>query len=531
MPRAIKTLEQESATISKNIVKQIALNFLKTTSFKEEVKYFLTDELEGGTKEVHNLFTKDDSKNIVTPYHNFAFITFTERYVEDAVNISRWQNKYITDVFSDPEHGITISPKYAVAIVEMTIKLRCRDLTKLKGYLNGFRLRHSLTNASINHTASYDYELPHEFIAFLLDAHGLKEGDFPDGEDLGTYLKRCFKTGIQKRSNINGESNEIIMVENQSNIIGQVTEEFFYNEKEANDGLFEVNIPYKFEYRKPLALSMVTPAYIRNSRIPLKYVKKWIPAKRSTIDAEDPLWNRSGFSLDKANQFYIGDGGSRVCEWDDWFPKVYYKETQTVSIIPAQVNPSDLKEIFDLNTIPEEYVPANVINYLSKYHVHQGLYKESLVVLELFEVGLEEKRIIIVFDENLILRSYEDLDPKKRYYLRISLLRDLARYNAKETKALLEAPEDIIELFKLYDPTVYLSSDKEHAEESLPVVLTNGRYTEYPSVLFTPAGGAITAHSFTCWLRKLKDTNLLFLRLNPYTGKSVGRFNIIARKG
>ena len=76
MPRAMKTLQQESATISKNIVKQIALDFLNRTGFKDKVKFFLTDEFQGGAKEVHNLFTRDDSKNIVTPYQNFAFISF-----------------------------------------------------------------------------------------------------------------------------------------------------------------------------------------------------------------------------------------------------------------------------------------------------------------------------------------------------------------------------------------------------------------------------------------------------------------------
>jgi len=531
MPRILRSIPQELTGTTRRIVGQITKDFLKQTAFPEEVDLVYEGEISGSTKSLINFFDAAKKDPIRTRFHNYAFLSYRETFLEDHINLSRWQNAYISDVFADAEHGIRLRPQYATALVELEIKLRTKNLSTLHSWISNLRLTHGQGNLNWNHDVDYEYDIPYDFIEFIGEAYTLKESVMPDGESLSVYLGRTFRKGVNKRSSLNGVNVDLICVEKQRDVLGLATNEFFYNEKEVADSIYEITIPYRYEYKKPIGLTMTVPCSIRNQLIPQRFIDAWVPkVDRKTDEVELPLYYASFYDPVINPLFHIADGGSRVREWDDWFPINYQTLVQTVTIVPVRVNVKSPKEVFNIRDIEDRYLPSAVKDYLSNFSTSQGYFPESLVTIELFEVGSEERVLPHLLSPSLDLSSYTDLDPRKRYYVRIGLLKDLARYNARETEKLLKQPDMAIDIFKLYDPEVYITEDEKEARRLLPDTVIQTNYKNIPSVLFSPNGTAITPRSFTIWLRKLKSTNLLFKNLAIHGGRQVTNFTISANR-
>lgn len=531
MPRILRSIPQELTGITRRLVGMVTKDLLKQTAFPEEVDLVYEGEVSGSSKSLINFFDTAKKNPIRTRFQNYAFLTYKETFLEDHLNLSRWQNAYISDVFVDEEHGIRLRPQYATALVELEIKLRTRNLSTLKSWVSNLRLTHGKTNLNWSHDVDYEFDIPADFIEFIGDAYTMKEKVMPDGETLTDYLRRTFRKGVNKRTSLNGENVDLVCVEKQRGVLGMATDEFFYNDKEVADGIYEITIPYRYEYKKPIGLTMTVPCTIRNQLIPQVYIDTWVPkVDRKDDDLELPLYYASYYDPVQNPLFHIADGGSRVREWDDWFPINYQEGVQTVTIVPVYIDVKNPRTIFNIRDIEDRYLPTEVKEYLSYFPTAQGYFPESLVTIELFEVGIEEKAIAHVLSPALDLTSTIDMDPRKRYYIRIGLLKDLARYNAYETEKLLKQPDLAIGIFTLYDPEVRIVTSAKEAQSLLPDTMFQTNYKNIPSVLYSPNGTGITARSFTIWLRKLSSTNALFKKLASHGGRSVMNFNISASR-
>ncbi|QAX96008.1 hypothetical protein [Vibrio phage vB_VmeM-Yong XC32] len=526
MPRIITPITESLQSIERRVSDSVIHSFLAKTAFKPKYQIRYEREIAGTSKAVRNLFTNNNGDAIESKYKTYVFAEVNERYLEDHVNISRWQNAYHPPTFHDKEHGILLKPLYSTALVEMTLRIRCSSQVELTSWLNDLRITHGSSNLNWRHDIDYEYDIPHDFIDFLGEAWRMKQNVMPDEEELGDYLRRCFRHGVQKRQSQNMEHTDLIMVEKQDDVLGLATDEFFYNEKAYADGIYEVTINYRYEYKKPTALTIEVPATVRNQTIPKRFIQNWIPAVEREDTAYRPLYHASQYDEEQNPMFVIGDGGSRMREWDDWFPQDYNQHTQTVSILPIKVSQGAPTKVFNIWDIPDKYVPQAIKQYLKDFPEHKGHYPFSLVTLEVFAVGETEEQVVHSLDPNGDITVWNPLDPRKRNYLRISLLKDIARYNARETEKLLKMPEKAIELFKLYDPDVRLTESKKEIDAALPGTIKPGAYKHIPSILYNPNGTGITARSFTYWLRKLPTTNKLFMELAPRGGSTVQFFNI-----
>lgn len=536
MPRTMRTIPQTDRTITRRIVKQVVKDWFSQTGFTHDIEFVIVNEVMGSTKELRSHMEKNHKDSIRSGYNNFAFIEYTEKTNSAGLGMAASNTPLMGYTFLDEQHGISLYPRYLKKDIEVSVRFRVKNKTDLEGWIAGLKLVHAQRLLVWKHAISYDVDIPAEYISFIKDAYTLKEGGYDgapagigDGETLKEYLGRCFHKGVSKRSTADGKYNDIIIRERQAEIINTITNPEFYDGKDINEGIYQISIPMSFRYQHPLAFNFITPPQIRNKVIDSKYVRAWVPhIDTSKEDIEYPSILPKYFNFEETPNFHIGDGGSRLREWDDWFPNTYRRDLQTVTIVPTTIDVDNPKDVFNINDIPDKYLPKAFKNYFRKFHELGGYYVNSLVVIDLYEVGDEEKIIPHLLSDTLDITSYHPMNARNRYYVRISILKDLAKYNNMYTTRLLEAPDDALGIFKYYDDTVHLSDDTEYVRDVLPLINKPGAFKDQPSVLLNIPDKGIDVYSYNVWLRKLASTNIPFLSLASRRGRHVTQFNIRA---
>lgn len=539
MPRTMSTIPQTDRTITKRVVKQVVKDWFHQTGFRDKIEFVLVNEVMGSTKELRSHMEKHHADSIRSGYNNFAFIEYTEKTVTSSLGLAAANTPMFGHTFLDEQHGISLYPRYLNKEIQLSVRFRVKNKTDLEGWIAGLKLIHAQTLLVWKHAISYDVDIPTDFITFIKDAYDMKEGNYDgapagigDGESLKEYLAKCFHKGVTKRTTANKEYSDIILRERQAEVVNTVTNQEFYDGRDINEGIYQISIPMVFRYHHPLAFSFITPPQIRNKVIDSKYVDLWVPpVDESREDIEYPSILPKYFNFEETPNFHMGDGGSRLREWDDWFPNNYRRDLQTVTIVPLTIDVDKPKDVFNITDIPDKYLPKAFKNYFKKFNELGGYYVQSLVVIDLYEVGDEEKIIPHLLSESLDITALHPMDARKRYYVRISILKDIAAYHNMYTKRLLEAPEDALNIFKYYDSTVHLSEDLEYVREILPLINKPGSFKSQPSVLLNIPGKGIDVYSYNVWLRKLSSTNLRFLSLASKRGRHVAQYNFISKRG
>lgn len=529
MPVIMRSLSNDGTLLGRRIAQDVAMDVLSATRFPTQLEIVHEDELSGGSKQLESMYSKANKDNLRTQYGSYLFLSHQETFSEAGFSQANLWKSAIPDIFADDEHGIYIRGHYVNAHTTLTMRLRTASLTALKSWIDNVRIIHGVRRLTWSHSLLCEYAIPQDFISFLSDAYHLKEATWPDNDTLKDYLKGNFREGVQTRANANDSYKEIITIEKQTNVTGVTEDEFFYNEVDKQPGIYETTITYSYTYRRPIAVSIVAPTMIRNKLIPKAYRDAWVPKIIDRSGDTPYYFLKSCYSPEETNLFFIGDGGSRVRQWDDWFPKTHHQNTQTVTIAPITVDLNDLRNVVNLYDLTTEFVPQEIFDYLKDNYTAHGLYKESLVVVEIFSVGAEEKKLPHYLDADLNLTTAVDMDPRRRHYLRISLFKDLPLMPDATMDLFLAQPEKAEALFKLYDEGVIVTSDYALAKPVIEADLTKHRPSGLPSILYAP-GGKIERHSFSLWLKKLKASSKTFIRFNPYALRNTTSFNLIAQR-
>lgn len=542
MPVIYRPITGTDRTITRSVCRSIAKDILKMTGYDHPYDIVFMNEMTGKTQRLQNEYNMGTNTPIRSRFETYMMIEFDEKFDETDVLRHKYKLDQIPPVFSDDTHGIQILPMYATAILKFTFHLRSNSKTDLESWIEKLRLAHQVHRLVWFHDLPYLYKLNDEMVAFLGDAYTAMAAVDTSLTDMGTYLKAHFRDEVQKRTNDTKSIYELYMGEVQRDVTGSCDDEYFYNTKSINDNLYEVTIPYTLEYFKPIALKLTFPGTIGNATLPEKYINGWIPqVDRSGTawsgDIVQPYYYKSFYTQETLADypFYIGDGGSRLREWDDWFPQVFDNKYQTICITPIMVDPDNPNTVVDLTEIPTDYFPAACLTYFLQVPQAQRRTPNSLIGLELFEVTDEETRLVVTTSDEGIVTTGTDnpLDVTKRYYLRISLFRDLSLYSSYYTRLLLDEADVALPIFELYDNTVEITTDFNTWRSAMPdsLVLKPGGLPNIDSILYAP-DGKITDLSYSFWLKKLQSVHTLFKMLTPHADIQAltGKFTAYRRR-
>lgn len=533
MGKAIIAVDQTDITISHSIVRDAVKDIVKQTGFDPEASLVFNDQTVDSPRHLKNMFdgcTQPDGTR--TQYKSYVFIEYTDKTTEDGWVQSQRARNLTRPLFNDPHTGIRIDPRYIQHEVKASIRFRSNSRVKLTHWLNMLRSTDAIRTHLGYVDISYDYALPPAFLDFIVDAWGNMDSHWTATPSLKDYLQEGFREDIQKRSNLDQSHTDIVAFEILKNTEGLADDALFWNEEEIAAGIYECTLEYTFRYERIVAMELTYPAVIYNKFIDKSYVEAFHHTFRLRNDEnyDRPITFIDGdLRSYEVNYYYIGDGGTRMVPWDDWFPKFPRPDTQTVSIFPIQVDDDDPTNLFNLADIPEDYVPEAFMTYLKEESDYLNVFNGCLASIELYSVGEEEEMITTEIDSSGQVRSKRPMDSTRRNYVRFGLKKDIPSIHPERLKKLLNMGETAIGLFKLYDVTVTHTDDHLRWQREVGFDMSPGRDKTIPSLLLM-TGDSISDYSFTRWVRKLNGTNEWFVNLRPMMPKYVGQYNMTASR-
>jgi len=523
MPYVTQIIPQHEITITRPVITQFVEDIMKAYGVPSDMRIVYEEELGSlplreallAKKKTAKDNDRDKDKDIqieVPRNHDFVKVTYREKYAEDAVLRSVAYNREHVCVFNDQSLGLRLSATYASVIVEMNITFNFRSRVTLSALRRRLRMAHGLSAIQVRHSIRYNYGLPKAMTEFLYDAWVMREAVEPYGDTLSEYLDNHFYKGRMSRANVSSTYARVAIDEIQSNIRGEVASEFFYNEPEVNEGVYELGMEYKTQYEQPIGLVLRYPNMIHNQHIPERYQEIWEPPPVVTTFI-DTMRSYPRIENDYAIPPMLElPGDTRLDPTDEWFPERASEGYGTVVIVPLEVELGNRRSVFNLSDLPENYLPLHIRNYIQDHPLDSIVPHRSAYLVQAHRLGDNEDLSVVEISPTGDITTTIDMDPRKRNYLRISMLMDLGNLSQDHFDYLAANPYMAEATLDARCPGIRLNTNGLLRT----IGVSPGWKVAKPSLRDTigrmPSTGAIYKEAITHGTRTVMNTALVALR-------------------
>jgi len=515
MPTVALAVPQTDITVSRNVVRGVTKDIMRTIGFQPDTDIIIKELL---GQPANSEGTIDSDSKIKLTEENHVIVGYKESFIENDILSSVIYKEEYPYLFMDPHLAISIRPTYGKVKMEMEITLSFRDQTMLSRFRRNLRMRGGLNSFLGKHNVHYEYSLPDSVIAYLYDAHALRENVNGYGEDLKTYLNKYFLKGLVKRRNQSDSHARLAINEQENNVQGYFSDEIFYDEVEAEEGNFKATINYYIEYHQILGIAFEYPLVIHNQLIDPVYRSLWNPPPHSVNDAERTLSFMGNDDNPKGKERYFqGDGGYRHDPLDSWFPKNVYKDTRSMLNAPLLIDPNALRTLINLHDFTADMIDSRIVDYLITYPDDSIVHYQGLFLLIAYRVNAEEEELTLSIQPNGDVTTIADMSLRDRHYIRISILTDPGKLPYKMVNLLLSDPDLCLFYLSLLSDNVVLSD-------------ANGAFIPDKLNLRVVGGRKITLISFNDVVKQIPSTNLPYRRLVETKPTYIANNTVITRR-
>lgn len=358
-------------------------------------------------------------------------------------------------IAEDKKIGLLLQQVYGTKKFTLGLKIRSHSEQTLRTWCNRMFMENTVSENVMVFDASYNWAIPTTFINFVKHVHGLIEANAGYGNTLDAYFDEIFSENVVDRYNRSGTVVTPSVNEIERSVVAVIDNSDFFSNIETTDGHYEVSFDVEFLMGIVTGFNLEFPMIVHNQFIDKEYRNGWMGANRVTRESTN--MSVVGFTspiTERFIRYYRGDGGERVIEYDDFFPKNIYKYTRTILLTPIKVSSLDLRDVIDLKTLSEPKLPQRVKNYISKFPEDSKEYMKSPYLIELIQIGEKEEYFPFTMGSELVIRADIDMDLRKRYYLRISYVTDHTKLHGEVYPKILSTPETAIEALASIYPTL-----------------------------------------------------------------------------
>ena len=374
------------------------------------------------------------------PFSEQVTIEVEEDTSGDFVSSSMGRHNDGLPIFYDPALGISIKPVYEIRDVTIRIKYRASDKNQAEMWRNNLRIQ-SLNQEELHlHEASYHYGFSIEYQNLLMEIHRLREKVAPYGEELGLYVSKHLAPTVSVVANFNGQENALVVAET----LGRIQGRFDFSsiaEKAERDGeqsAWSVSCSYLFSYSKPVSLAARYPIMVHNQLIDAKwrYNKKTKNISKTNVKRPDGLAALDGFESDSQLLDMTSNDGLQIPAFDEFKPSDVV--TSSIRCLTGLVglSPIDLRDLFSLKDLGSYNFDQNILNFLKSERQYITRPFQSVFTLNLYRDSGMQRRPGLVLDENLNIRTLEDLDLRGQYHIRLGLITDFGLLSSDAIKRL-----------------------------------------------------------------------------------------------
>lgn len=442
MPKIVIETPEIYEAITRPAVTDIVRNFVAFTGLPSEtdIQYrgdSLSIPQKGSTTDIDFKHHRESFAKL--PHSERIWITVEERYPdENAATTAVLRPEQLT-YFTDTDLDVYMKPVYQRCEIRITINCRTRDRAGVVRWRNEIMRNIARGQQTQLHELTYHYPIPQEFIVILDKIHELRENNHGLSETLGDYIKRCMDKRFTTIANRKGDNPTMVIRETQLGVQGWF--DFPYAtpnpDKDSAGGSWTVSFDYVTSMDVPTESVMQYPILVHNQLMPKKFRSEEHP-----YDWRDRYY-QAGLSKDVFNHlidpiFLVRGGfhGLSIPHFDDWLPN--YEPPLTVCIFRAclAVNPTDLRDILDLQDVGGYQIEQDAIDYLLDNPSGMLTPGQSAFRLTLYQKYKPIENTILTVTSDLKVRATEDLSMTVMKHLLLSLDQDVAGIQGS-AKALL----------------------------------------------------------------------------------------------
>ena len=197
--------------------------------------------------------------------------------------------------------------------------------------------------------------------------------------------------------------------------------------KEAEGDSRDYTFDYEFNFDRPIECVVTYPVLVHNSFIDKMYRPM---AKDYTVEDQFRRMSLSTLAMDKfeSDRYNLdvrGIWGIRIPYYDDFIPKVIRNGTLTVFTAMLSISDKDKRALFNLADLGDYNIDQDILDYI-KAEAYADICDDYAAVfcLNLYEDGSILPPKSMVMDSELNVKAVQDLDVRKTYHVRFSLVCD-----------------------------------------------------------------------------------------------------------
>ena len=435
-------------TVSRLSVKSIVeqLMFSESILNVDEIIYIPR----GGVNKQNQLNKPEEALKLEV--NNFLQIEYKETDTEAYFDFDKYHKEF-APIFSNKKLGVSLTPKFIRTDLELTFTYKSKSYNDLVNWLNTFKQKYLRASTSNYQTLTYNYTLNKDILAYLHSVYDLTENVAGYNISLETFMNNSLVANSPTvRCNFSNEQKALAINVAVAGCLGIFTAIPSEIETTKEPPSSSISFTYTVTYERIVATILEYQLFIHNQLIDISYLKKYADRRPHFDQHTQNLTFSQSINVATKNIYGITSYPLDYSNETDGFQ---YPENYTFMATAASTNIvldlTNLYDILDLHLLTELGLPDWLVTVLSHYTNSNVLCIPYLwaVLFEVFEVNEFVNRIPIRVDSNFHLTSLVELNPRNRYYLRVSVNSELLRVNFDW---LLNQPATLLQLLQYIYP-------------------------------------------------------------------------------
>lgn len=455
MPTALITIDETIQSIIRPSIIDITDQIKTITGINKDIHIIFPGE--GNSAIQPGSVIGDHDRSPSFHGHNQISIEAEWEYDYPSINTTAVAQYDQVPCFQDLKLGVTIKPVRVSVNFVITFKYRNTSKTSANRWRDDIRTRVSHMRDVNLHKLHYHYLFPNPYIKLIKHIYDLRESQGGYKETFETYFEEHSHAGLTVLTDLIGEHSRAAIKETQSRVIGLFDFEGIPEKITKDDGnMWENTFTYKFSMDVPISFTALYPIVIHNQLIDPYFISDISVTKDVTNTPKEFSYSLGALEHFSCTDFTIGQ--IKRNEHITFPPEDYFEPKRKISSTVPILTLLTLKDIkqpkllLNINDIDPLEIDEEIIKFIteSEYQYVTKPYN-SIFLFSLYQGDDLISGNNVVLTPNLDLYCETELDVRKRYHVKFSIINDISVLSPDALKRLRKYPA----MFAFYLYNIY----------------------------------------------------------------------------
>ena len=429
MPIVDMTLTETEQSISRPIIIDVVNQLKNIFKINTDPRVIYTGDIKKNLQSGTSIDNNDHNALLATD--RYLFISVDTDYEMDSLYSTAINKTEHLPVFLDSDLDVVIKPVYTNMTVNIDVNYRTHSKTEALRWRDDVRAK--IANMRDIHLLdiTYHYPIPNVFINLLEVIYNARNNVLGYGDTFKDYITKCSSTRLNLASDLVNKNNALVVSEKQCRIIGRFTSDTLPDKPEKEESsTWVIKFTYTFQYQKPIECSMRYPIIVHNQVLPRDYIaftNKAYNLKNIIESRSVSLQAYKEFETDTIlNKALDGLDHIPLPLYDDFVLHLPFPGTKTIFVALCQFERPDTKTLINLNQLDPIMIDKYFLEFIKTSEgPFLGKMYQSIINVCLYEGNNQLGTIDLNCNNDLVISSPVNLDPRKVYHVRFSIVTDL----------------------------------------------------------------------------------------------------------